>query len=163
MSRLDSAIRRLMAQRSCLDHAAEMIAGLPGHVLEFGLGNGRTYDHLRGLLPDREIYVFEREVRAHPDCIPDAAHLFEGDLHDTVDEAVSRLGAAAALLHMDIGTGDEARNARFAGWLSAAVGPLLASGAIVLSDQQLALQGAEALPLPDGVQAGRYYFYRFGG
>ena len=163
MSRLDSAIRRLMAQRSCLDHAAEMIAGLPGHVLEFGLGNGRTYDHLRGLLPEREIYVFEREVRAHPDCIPDDSHLFLGDLHDTVGQAISRLGAGAALLHMDIGTGDEDRNARFAAWLSGAIGPLLAPGAIVLSDQQLTLAGAEVLPLPDGVQPGRYYFYRFGG
>ena len=78
-------------------------------------------------------------------------------------EAVARLGAGAALVHMDIGTGDAARNARFAGWLGGAIGPLLAPGAIVLSDQQLTFKNARELPLPDGVQPGRYYFYRFGG
>ncbi|MGH6887075.1 MAG: class I SAM-dependent methyltransferase, partial [Geminicoccales bacterium] len=49
MSRLDSFIRRLEAQRACLDLAAARIADLPGPVLELGLGNGRTYDHLREL------------------------------------------------------------------------------------------------------------------
>ena len=51
MSRLDSFIRRLEAQRACLDLAARLIEGLEGEILELGLGNGRTYDHLRQLLP----------------------------------------------------------------------------------------------------------------
>ena len=72
MSRLDSFIRRLEAQRACLDQAARLIAELDGDVLELGLGNGRTYDHLRELCPDREIYVCERLVAAHPDCVPPA-------------------------------------------------------------------------------------------
>ena len=58
MSRLDSFIRRLEAQRACLEYAAGQIRDLPGPVLELGLGNGRTYDHLRELLPEREIFVF---------------------------------------------------------------------------------------------------------
>ena len=70
MSRLDSVIRRLQAQRSCIDHAIGLIADNPGPVFEVGLGNGRTYDHLRDLFPGRDIYVFERQVAAHPDCIP---------------------------------------------------------------------------------------------
>ena len=53
VSRLDSFIRRLQAQRACLEVAIARIADLPGPVLEFGLGNGRTYDHLRELLPTR--------------------------------------------------------------------------------------------------------------
>ncbi|MEJ0068675.1 MAG: class I SAM-dependent methyltransferase [Pseudomonadota bacterium] len=28
-------------------------------MLELGLGNGRTYDHLRSLFPDHEIFVFD--------------------------------------------------------------------------------------------------------
>ena len=55
MSRLDSFIRRLEAQRACLNQAAALIVGLDGAVLELGLGNGRTYDHVRELFPDREI------------------------------------------------------------------------------------------------------------
>ena len=66
MSRLDSFIRRLEAQRACLDLAARRSPICRGPVLELGLGNGRTYDHLRELLPLREIFVFERDVRAHP-------------------------------------------------------------------------------------------------
>ena len=82
MSRLDSFIRRLEAQRVSR-YAAAQIRGMAGPVLELGLGNGRTYDHLRELLPEREIFVFEREVKAHPDCIPDAAHLILGDVRTT--------------------------------------------------------------------------------
>ena len=60
MSRLDSFIRRLEAQRACLGFVAGQIRDVAGPVLEFGLGNGRTYDHLRELLPERDIFVFER-------------------------------------------------------------------------------------------------------
>ena len=94
MSRLDSVIRRLRAQRACLQRAVEMIRDLPGPVLELGLGNGRTYDHLRQSLPDREIFVFEREVAADPGCLPDAAHLLHlltgqapGELHERALDA----------------------------------------------------------------------------
>ena len=83
MTRLDSAIRRLQAQRTCLDWAVSKIATLPGPVLELGLGNGRTYDHLRSKLPGRRIFVFERKVAAHPECIPDDQYLFEGDVEKT--------------------------------------------------------------------------------
>ena len=64
MSRLDSFIRRMQGQRDCLNRAAELIAGIPGPVLELGLGNGRTYDHLKEILPDREIFVFDRRIAA---------------------------------------------------------------------------------------------------
>ena len=51
MTRLDTVIKRLMAQRSCLNAAAETLGNMAGPVLELGLGNGRTYDHLRFLFP----------------------------------------------------------------------------------------------------------------
>ena len=84
MSRLDSVIRRLRAQRDCLDVSVRLVADVPGPVLEFGLGNGRTYDHLRTLFPDREIFVFDRRIAAHPDCVPDAAHMLLGDFDDII-------------------------------------------------------------------------------
>src|SRR4051794_2188122 len=111
MSRLDSFIRRLEAQRACLDASPALIAGIPGPILELGLGNGRTYDHLRGLYPDRAIFVFERQPAAHPDCIPDPAHLIVGDIHATLPTASARLPGRAALVHNDLGTGDATRNA----------------------------------------------------
>ena len=160
MSRLDSVIRRLRAQRACLRCAAEMIRDLPGPVLELGLGNGRTYDHLRETLPDREIFVFEREVAADPDCLPDAAHLLLGDIHQTLPAAVARFGPSVALVHSDLGTGDAEMNRRLAGFLAARLPGLLRPGGVVISDQDMSLAGAEALPLPEGVSPGRYFMSR---
>lgn len=161
MSRLDSAIRRLQAQRDLLNQAAQEIRSVEGVVLELGLGNGRTYDHLRAILPDREIYVFEREVRAHPDCIPDDEHLFLGEVIDNLGLAEQTLGGRAALVHADLGSGDKEANKAFArDILSPALIPLLAKGAYVLSDQPLSLPGAVTLPLPTGMDPNRYHIYR---
>jgi len=162
MSRLDSAIRRLTAQRACLDRAAELVAGRDGVVLEFGLGNGRTYDHLRTLFSPRDIYVFERQVAAHPDCVPDADHLFEGDFFETLPGAIARLGRAALLAHCDIGSGDKAESQVRADALGPAIVPLLQAGAVVVSDQDMRKAGFAPLALPEGVEPGRYYLYEAG-
>ncbi len=160
MSRLDSVIRRLQAQRACLNRVAEMIRDLPGPVLELGLGNGRTYDHLREILPDREIFVFEREVAAHPDCVPPADHLLLGDIHETLPGAAARFGSSVALLHSDLGTGDAVQNGRIAAFMANHLPGLLRPGGVVISDQDMAYEDAEVLPLPDGVKPGRYFMYR---
>jgi hypothetical protein len=159
MSRLDSFIRRLEAQRACLGYAAAEIGTIAGPVLELGLGNGRTYDHLRELLPEREIFVFEREVNAHPDCVPDAAHLMLGDVRATLPRARRRLPGPAALAHLDIGTGDGAQNAALAAWLAGALPPLLAAGAWVVSDQALLAPALIAHPPPPGIDEERYFLY----
>ena len=160
MSRLDSVIRRLRAQRDCIDFAAETIAGIPGPVLELGLGNGRTYDHLRERLAEREIFVFEREVNAHPDCIPDDEHLFLGDIMETLPRAIARLGRVAALAHSDIGTGDAAGNAALAAKIAPHLASLLRPGALVLSDQALSVEGWTQVAPPEGVPTDRYFLYR---
>ena len=159
-TRLDRAIRRLEAQRACLDWAIREIADLPGVVFEFGLGNGRSFDHLRAHLPDREIYVFERNPAAHPACTPAANRLIVGTLEETLPAAQHRFFGKVALLHSDIGTGDDDRNRRLAQWLGPQIIPLLAPGAIVASDQKLEAFADFAAPLPPGVDEGRYYLYR---
>lgn len=160
MSRLDSAIRRLQAQRACLDHVCGLIAGLPGPVLEVGLGNGRTFDHMRQSLPGRPIYAFDRQVAAHPDCVPEAPFLLLGDFRETLPAAVARIGMPAALIHADIGTGDEAASRSLAETIAPALVALLAEGGILACDQPVAYPGLETLALPDGVPAGRYHLYR---
>lgn len=70
MSRLESMRRRLSAQIDGLNWATNQIADIKGDVLELGLGNGRTFDHLRQQLPDRRIWVIDREMNAHPSCVP---------------------------------------------------------------------------------------------
>ena len=162
MSRLDSFIRRLEAQRDCLALAARLIAHLPGPVLELGLGNGRTYDHLRTLFPDREIFVFDRRIAAHPDCVPDADHMILGEVRETLPAARARIGAPAALAHCDVGTGVQADNDSLAAFLAKTIGALMAPGGIVVSDQRLHAAGWTALPLPPGVEPGRYFINRVG-
>jgi len=159
MSRLDSVIRRLRAQRACLNAARKQIDGVLGPILELGLGNGRTYDHLRELFPEREIFVFDRQIAAHPDCIPDETHMILGDITTTLPTALSRTGAPAALAHADIGTGDERNNAEIAAFLGATLPDLMTPRALIVADRHLPLTGWVAQDLPVGVRRGRYFVY----
>jgi len=160
VSRLDSFIRRLEAQRACLNHAAELIAAVNGVILELGLGNGRTYDHLRELFPQRDIYVCERRVAAHPDCIPPDNRLLLGDMFDTLPAVRERLAGRVALAHFDAGTGDAAANLDLAAGLRPVILPLLAVGAVLATQQPMDGPQLATLPLPNGVAPGRYYLYR---
>ena len=160
MSRLDSFIRRLEAQRACLNHAADLIRGLDGPVLELGLGNGRTFDHLRTLFPDRDIYVCERQVAAHPECVPPADRLLLGDMRETLPRARALLGGRVALAHLDAGSGDAAANAALAAALTPLLLPILCRGAVVASDPVIDAAELDRLPLPAGVAPERYHLYR---
>jgi hypothetical protein len=160
LSRLDSFIRRLEAQRRCLDLAAGLIRDVDGAVLELGLGNGRTYDHLRELLPNRDIYVCERQVAAHPDCVPPKDHLLLGDMRETLPAAASRLAGRVALAHLDPASGDSAASRALAAELVPLIVPLLCPGAILVSEPGTEAEALIPLPLPEGVASGRYHLYR---
>jgi len=159
-SRLDAFIRRIAAQRACLNAAAALIAPLDGPVLELGLGNGRTFDHLRTLFPARDIYVFDIEVAAHPACIPDNAHMRLGDFRESLPGFAREGKPPAALVHADIGSPDRARDAALAAWLGPALVPVVRPGAIVATDRALVTVDWEALDLPAGIVPGDYFMYR---
>ncbi|WP_230532465.1 class I SAM-dependent methyltransferase [Microvirga roseola] len=160
MTRLDSAIRRLTAQRDLLNWATEVIAPT-GLVLELGLGNGRTYDHLRTRLPGREIYAFERSPAAHPDCIPPDGYLIVGDIFDTLPSFIARFGkGSAALVHTDIGTGDEDANRILALRLSPLLDSLLQPGGLLLADRAFEMPSCMNISSKTGVPEGRYFVYR---
>jgi hypothetical protein len=161
VSRLDSFIRRLEAQRACLDLAARLIAELDGDVLELGLGNGRTYDHLRQLFPDRKIYVCERRVAAHPNCVPPAEFLLLGDMRDTLRTAGELLAKRVALAHLDPATGDSAAGEALAADLAPLIIALLRPGAMLVSEPAITRDELNHLPLPEGVVPGRYHLYRY--
>ena len=160
MSRLDSFIRRLEAQRACLDLAAHLVRDLDGEVLELGLGNGRTYDHLRQLLPDRKIYVCERRVAAHPDCVPPTEFLILGDMRDTLRAACELLAGRVALAHLDPATGDVAASRALAAEVAPLIMPLLRPGGLLVSEPAIAHQELSTLALPESVAPGRYHLYR---
>src|SRR5258708_14090087 len=160
MSRRDSFIARMQAQRDCLNFLKPAVEALGGPIFEVGLGNGRTYDHRRDLFPGRDIYVFERKVAAHPDCIPPDDRLFLGEAREAIPRAVQKLGAIAALIHTDLGTGDHAANMAMGQWLGPALDALAAPGGYILANQPLGVLRWRRLTDPPGVPADRYFLYR---
>ncbi len=164
MSRLDSFIRRMLAQRACLNWAAEAVADIAGPVLELGLGNGRTYDHLRELMPEREIYVFERAIgsfdRAHAMSLPPEKFLILGDIERTLVSAATRLPAKAALAHNDLGTSDANAYEVLASRMGVLLKQLMAPEGIIVSNIVLQVSGLISLDTPPGVKPGRYFIYR---
>ncbi|MDP6786819.1 MAG: class I SAM-dependent methyltransferase [Rhodospirillales bacterium] len=160
MSRLDSFLRRITAQRDCLNAAVELVRDVAGPVLELGLGNGRTFDHLRQQLPEREIFVFDRRVAAHPECVPDDDHMILGDFHDTLGTALERIGRPAALAHCDMGSGNSEADSRLARSVGSLLNPIMVAGGIVVSDQAMTVARWEALSLPPGTAPHRYHMWR---
>ncbi len=160
MSRLDSFIRRMTAQRTLLDLACEAVADLPGPVIEIGLGNGRTYDHIRERLPGRRIIAFDRQLAAHLSCIPGEGDLVLGEIRTT---AARFYGIGAPLVHADIGTGNDELDRQTLEWLPALVASLLQAGGIVVSGLPLADPRLEPLPMPQSVPTDRYFLYRRAG
>ncbi|HJU19600.1 MAG TPA: class I SAM-dependent methyltransferase [Stellaceae bacterium] len=160
MSRLDSFIRRLEAQRACLDLATRLVRELEGEILEMGLGNGRTYDHLRQLCPERRIYVCERRLAAHPASMPPAELLILGDMRETLPALAVRLKGRVALAHYDAGSGDDDAGRAQAALLGPLFAPLLRPGGILVSEPPFALDGFAPIALPEGIMPGRYHMYR---
>jgi hypothetical protein len=160
VTRLDSNIARLHAQRACLDRAVALVGDLAGVVLELGLGNGRTYDHLRVRLPDRDIFVFERQVASHPDCVPPHDRLILGDLRETLVAAEPRFRHHAALAHVDIATHDRPASERLAAALAPYLAALMREGAIIVSELPLPVPNWTPLAVPGEAANGRYHMYR---
>src|SRR5262249_49516920 len=159
MSRLESFIRRMEAQRTCIDFAARP-GNLPkGPIFEIGLGNGRTYDHLRAVFRSREIFVFDRKVDAHPGCVPDPHHLFLGEITETLPRVAPCFRGQVALVHLDISSGDDALDHGTTSALAPLITEVTVPFAMVASDQPLPLDDWERVSLIE-VPAHRYFLYR---
>ncbi len=157
MSRLDSFIRRLSAQRDILDHLTADIADLEGPILELGLGNGRTFDHLRERFPGRRIVAFDRAANASAHSMPAKEDLVLGEIEHT---AQAFLGFGAALAHADIGTGYPEKDAITLRWLPQLMAGVLKSGGVAVSGLPLSNPELRPLPLPAGIHEDRYFIYR---
>lgn len=160
MSRLDSFIRRMTAQKLMLEMAAAHVAHVPGPVVDLGLGAGRTYDHLSALFPDRPVFAFDEYVQAAVGVLPPPERMVLGDIRETLPLALSRLGARAALVHNDLGSADPIANAIIGRWLAPAILAVARHDALVVTSFALPFERAVSLPLPDGVREGRYHCQR---
>ncbi|MBE1283849.1 MAG: hypothetical protein GJ676_11110 [Rhodobacteraceae bacterium] len=157
MSRLDSMLRRFTAQRDGLNWAAAEIAGATGDVLDMGLGNGRTYDHLREILPDRRIWVIDRVLQCHPSCTPPEKDFLQGEAEPML-EKLAGSGHKIALSHYDFGFGIKEKDVAEAAKLSPLIAKVMTPGGLIVSGQPLV--GFDELAGPEGIPPGRYLFYR---
>lgn len=163
-TRLERFIARVVGQRCCIDAAAAATAQLPGVVWEVGLGNGRTFDHLRDRFAGRDIIVFDRQVIAHPDCIPAPDMLRLGDFGATLPAEASRSAGAVAMIHADVGSGDVKASRALGRWLTPLFVQALAGGGYLVGDQPMDEAALEPIALAD-VGAGdlppdTYFIYR---
>lgn len=157
MSRLDSMLRRLAAQRDGLNWVAREIADIEGDVVDFGLGNGRTYDHLREILPHRRIWVIDRVLQCHPSCVPPEQDFLQGEAEPMLEKLVNS-GARIAMAHYDFGTGIKDQDVAEAARLSPMIARVMVPGGYLVSGQPLV--GFEQISGPDSIAPDRYLFYR---
>ncbi|OBY28709.1 class I SAM-dependent methyltransferase [Leisingera sp. JC1] len=157
MSRLDSMLRRLTAQRDGLNWAAEQVNPVSGDVLDMGLGNGRTYDHLREIMSTRRIWVIDRILQCHPSCVPPEQDFLQGEARAMLEQLAAS-GHKIALAHYDFGFGVKEKDVAEAAALSPVIAQVMAPGGIIVSGQPLT--GFEELSGPGGIPPGRYMFYR---
>lgn len=157
MSRLESMRRRLSAQIDGLNWAAEFVENIEGDVLELGLGNGRTYDHLRETLPTRRIWVIDRVLQPHPSCIPPVENFLQGEA-DEMLAVLATKGAQMALAHYDFGFGVKEKDVAEGARLSPLIAELIVPGGLVVSQQPLV--GFEPITGPDTIDPERYLFFR---
>lgn len=160
MSRLDVFIDRMVSQRACLDFAIAETAAMEGPAFELGLGNGRTYHHMREKIAGRDIYVFERAVASHPDSTPAEEFTILGDVMETLPQTLERFGPTASLIHADLGGHNLEKNDAFARKVSPLIEPLLAKGGLMVSSDRMYFDALEELPLPEGAVPGRCFIYR---
>ena len=160
MSLLERMIERLTTQRACLNHGVGLRAGLPGPGIELGLGKARTYDHLRRLVPEREILVFDREIHAPPFLVPDPSDLYLGDFRDTLPGVVERRRGTVALLHADIGSHDRDRDLQLVTDILPLLDQLMRVAGVVISDREMSLARWHQLPLPPEAGRWSYHMYR---
>lgn len=157
MSRLESMRRRLTAQIDGLNWAISQVSDVTGDFLDLGLGNGRTYDHLREYAPERRIWVIDRILKCHPSCVPPAEDFLEGEAEDMLDRMAAD-GTKVALAHYDFGYGVKEEDVAEGAKLSPFIARIMVPGGLVVSQQPLV--SLEQISGPDTIDPERYLFYR---
>jgi S-adenosylmethionine-dependent methyltransferase len=160
MSRLDLFIDRMVSQRACLDFAIDDTAAMNGPVFELGLGNGRTFHHMRERIQGRDIYVFERAVGSHPDSTPEEEFTILGDVRETLVQTLEKMGPVASLIHADLGGHNRAKNDAFARVVSPLVEPMLAKGGLMVASDRMYFETLKEVALPEGAVPERCFIYR---
>ncbi|MEO9518478.1 MAG: class I SAM-dependent methyltransferase [Paracoccaceae bacterium] len=158
MSRLESMRRRLTAQIDGLNWAIEQVSDIQGDILDLGLGNGRTYDHLREYGGGRRIWVIDRILKCHPSCVPPEEDFLEGEAEPMLDR-LAKNGPCVALAHYDFGRGIKEEDVAEGATLSPFIANVMVPGGLIVSQQPLT--GFIQITGPITIDPERYLFYKF--
>ncbi|MEO0390765.1 MAG: class I SAM-dependent methyltransferase [Pseudomonadota bacterium] len=156
MSRLESFRRRLTAQIEGLNWAMAQTADIAGDILELGLGNGRTYSHLREY-GNRRVWAVDQVLQCHPNSTPPQQDFLHGDA-GTMMQKLLQEGRTFGLIHSDLGNGNKEMSAQLHIDLSPLIAALAMPGGLVVSQEPLV--GLTQIDGPASVPAERYNFYR---
>jgi len=160
MTRLDLFIGRMVSQRACIDNAVALTAHMTGPVFELGLGNGRTFDHIRAQVEGRDIFVFERAVASHPSSTPTDEQLVLGDVFDTLPMMLAKHGPVVSFAHADLGGHNLEKNDAFARAISPFVEAVMAPGGIMVASDRMYFDTMVELPRPQGAMPDRAFTYQ---
>lgn len=148
--------RRISAQIDGLNWALAQVKDTPGDTLELGLGNGRTYDHLREYGDGRRIWVVDRQLNCHHTCVPPQEDYLEGEA-DAMMQRLHQNGHRIALAHYELGIGVRPKDEEEAARLSPFLVQLMVPGGIIVSQQPI--MGVPQIGGPDTIAKDRYLFY----
>ena len=112
------------------------------------------------LFPNRDVFALDRQVNARPAYIPRDGKVIVGEIAETLPFCSTRIAQPIAVLHNDLGSGDDLSNYCVAQWLAPLIDPMMTIGGIVLTSFEMDLPRCEKLPLPDGIKKRRYNIYR---
>lgn len=160
VSLLDKLLNRLLAQRLAFEWAFQQIARAPGPVFELGMGKGRTFSHLKLHLPERQIFVFDRDFSTARGEAPARSEQVQGSIEETLPGMAERFCGQVILANSDVGERDKAHNRFMARTVSGSLPKAMAPGGIVLSDLDLTMPGFAEVPLPQGAPPNAYHIYQ---
>ena len=157
MSRLESMMRRLAAQKTGLEWCVEQTEKIKGDFVEIGLGNGRSYDHIREIAPNKKIWVLDRILQCHPSCVPPEDSFLQGEANEVMIQ-MKKDNIRIALTHYDFGVGIKDKDEAEAAALSPLIKDIMVEDGLLMSCQPLV--GFKQIEGPAEIPAGRYYFYK---
>jgi hypothetical protein len=81
-------------------------------------------------------------------------------MRETLPAVRARLAERVVLVHLDPGNGEIAESKALADRLTPLIVPLLRPAGVLVSEPAITVDQLSALPLPGGVEPGRYNLYR---
>lgn len=163
MSRLEGFIRRMEAQKAHIDRAVSFLKE-PNTIFEFGIGAGRTLDHLVQSFPKTPIFAFENDEQCLNN-IPSNSNVTPvlGDIFLNLPIYAEQYARRTSLIHVDIGGAFNEQNKNITKRLTPYFLSLLSPSGILISSIAVEAEPLQGLPVLPGIRRTKYHSYYLKG